>query len=340
MVRHRGLRPTNNPYHRMTQAEKMEIITLVERSSDSIKTTLRELGINRSTFYQWYKRYLLHGYEGLASSSLRRHSGWNQLPPTQKSRIIELALERPELSCRELACYIVDNHGWFVSESTVYRLLKKQGLITTPAYRLMEASDHFANPTTAPNQLWQTDFTYFKVKQWGWYYLSTVLDDYSRFILAWEVCPGMQATDVERTLQTALQVSGLSPEKRPRLLTDNGSAYVSHYLKSFLKQQGLDHVRSAPFHPMTQGKIERYHRSMKNILLLENYYSPDELAQRVSEWVRYYNYERYHESLNNLTPADVYYGRQQQRLEERKKVKNLTLLSRRKNYICRNVSTA
>jgi len=324
----------------MTQAEKMQIITLVEQSSDSVKTTLRELGINRSTFYQWYKQYLTNGYDGLAVSPTRRQSGWNQLPPDQKSRIIELALERPELSCRELACYIVDNQGWFVSESTVYRILKKQGLITTPAYRLMEASDHFTNPTTAPNQLWQTDFTYFKVKQWGWYYLSTVLDDYSRFILAWELCPGMQATDVERTLQTAIQVSGLSHEKRPRLLSDNGSAYVSQYLKGYLKQQGIEHVRSAPLHPMTQGKIERYHRSMKNILLLENYYSPDELSRRISKWVEYYNHQRYHESHNNLTPADIYYGRQQQRLEERKKVKNLTLLSRRKNYICQNVSTA
>ena len=220
----------------MTQSEKMEVITLVEQSSASIKTTLQELGINRSTFYEWYKQYLTHGYDGLGQPQLRRQSGWNQLPPAQKSRIMELALERPELSCRELACYIVDNERWFVSESTIYRLLKKQGLITTPAYRLMEAADHFTNPTTAPNQLWQTDFTYFKVKQWGWYYLSTVLDDYSRFILSWEVCPGMQATDVERTLQTALGVSGLAHENRPRLLSDNGSAYVSQYLKGFLKQ--------------------------------------------------------------------------------------------------------
>jgi hypothetical protein len=86
-------------------------------------------------------------------------SGWNQLPSAEKNRIIELALERPDLSSRELACYIVDNEHWFVSESTVYRVLKSRGLVTTPAYRLMEAADHFYNPTTAPNQLWQTDFT-------------------------------------------------------------------------------------------------------------------------------------------------------------------------------------
>jgi putative transposase len=100
--------------------------------------------------------------------------------------VVELALERPDLSCRELACYIVDYEGWFVSESSVYRILKKQGLVTTPAFRLMEAADEFYNPTTFANQLWQTDFTYFKIKNWGWYYLSTVLDDWSRYILAWD----------------------------------------------------------------------------------------------------------------------------------------------------------
>ena len=170
----------------MTQSEKMQIITLVEQSPLNVKATLRELSIKRSTFYQWYKRYLTDGYDGLADQPHRRHSGWNQLRPAQRSRVIELALERPDLSCRELACYIVDYEGWFVSESSVYRILKKQGLVTTPAFRLMEAADEFYNPTTATNQLWQNDFTYFKIKNWGWYYLSTVLDDYSRYILAWD----------------------------------------------------------------------------------------------------------------------------------------------------------
>ncbi len=317
----------------MTQSEKMEIITLVEHSSLSVKATLRELGINRSTFYQWYKRYLSDGYDGLADQPYQRTSGWNQLPPTEKSRIVELALERPDLSSRELACYIVDNEGWFVSESTVYRILKSQGLVTTPAYRLLEAADHFYNPTTAPNQLWQTDFTYFKIKQWGWYYLSTVLDDYSRYILAWELCPGMQAVDVERTLQAALQASSLKNGPRPRLLSDNGSAYVSGHLKAYLKGKGMEHIRCAPYHPMTQGKIERYHRSMKNVLLLEHYYSPDELRSRLTEWVAYYNHQRYHESLENVRPADAYWGRQDQILAQRHQIKRLSLLKRRKSHI-------
>jgi transposase len=108
----------------MTQSEKMEIITLVEQSPLSVKATLREFGINRATFYGWYKRYLTDGYDGLADQPYRRTSGWNQLPQPEKNRIVELALERPDLSSRELAYHIVDNERWFVSESTVYRILK------------------------------------------------------------------------------------------------------------------------------------------------------------------------------------------------------------------------
>src|SRR5512135_2343525 len=148
----------------------------------------------------------------------------------RSTAIVHLALEEPDLSPRELAVNFTDTKGSFVSEATVYRLLKERGLITSPAFILLKAADRFANPTTAPNQLWQTDFTYLKVIGWGWFYLSTVLDDFSRYILAWKLCTTMAATDVSDTLQAALQASGLDQVKllhRPRLLSDNGSSYVS-----------------------------------------------------------------------------------------------------------------
>src|SRR5262245_36302955 len=161
--------------------------------------------------------------------------------------------------------------------SSDLRLLKDHGLITSPAFILMKAADRFANPTTAPNQLWQTDFTYLKVIGWGWFYLSTVLDDFSRYILAWKLCTTMSATDVSDTLQVALRGSGLNQVKvlhRPRLLSDNGPSYVSSELGKWLEDNGIRHIRGRPYHPMTQGKIERYHRSMKNRILLDNYYLP------------------------------------------------------------------
>jgi putative transposase len=197
----------------------------------------------------------------------------------------------------------------------------------------MQAADRFAQPTTAVNQLWQTDFTYFKVIGWGWLYLSTVLDDYSRYILAWKLCTTMRAADVSETLQLALKNAGLDrrPEQpRPRLLSDNGPSYVASELSDWLHSQGMDHTRVKPYHPMTQGKIERYHRLLKNQILLENYYFSCELQARLVAFIDYYNRQRYHESLDNLTPPDVYFGRGQTILNRRARIKRKTLARRRK----------
>lgn len=247
--------------------------------------------------------------------------------------IVDLALKEPELSPRELAVTFTDRQGYFVSEASVYRLLKARDLITSPAYILLKAADAFSNPTTAPNQLWQTDFTYLKVIGWGWFYLSTVLDDYSRCILAWKLCTSMTATDVSDTLQIALQTSGLDRANvvhRPRLLSDNGPSYISAELGTWLDDKGMTHTRGRPYHPQTQGKIERYHRSMKNQILLENYYLPGQLEERIAAFVDYYNTQRYHESLDNLTPADVYFGRGQAILTRREKIKRKTINERRR----------
>ena len=247
--------------------------------------------------------------------------------------VLELALKEPELSPRELAVSFVDQQQYFVSEASVYRLLKAHDLITSPAFILMKAADSFAHPTTASNQLWQTDFTYLRVIGWGWFYLSTVLDDFSRYILAWKLCTTMTATDVSDTLAMALRSSGLERVRvrhRPRLLSDNGPSYLSAQLGSWLAEHGMTHTRGKPYHPMTQGKIERYHRSMKNQILLENYYLPGQLEQRLAEFVDYYNSRRYHESLSNLTPADVYFGRGQTILTRREKTKLKTIELRRR----------
>jgi len=318
---------------RYTAAEKLEIIRLVGRSSLSVCRTLVQLGISKSTFYAWYNRYLDGGPDALADRKPAPRHVWNRIPAAIGEAVVDLALAQPEHSPRELAVAFTDQRGYFVSESTVYRLLKARDLITSPAFILMQAADRFAQPTTAINQLWQTDFTYLKVIGWGWFYLSTVLDDYSRYILAWRLCTSMTATDVSDTLELALQAANLdqaSVQHRPRLLSDNGPCYVASTLGAWLKDQGMGHTRGKPYHPMTQGKIERYHRSMKNQVLLENYYLPGDLEDRVADFVDYYNQQRYHESLNNLTPADVYFGRGQAILARRARTKRKTMTLRRR----------
>jgi transposase InsO family protein len=186
------------------------------------------------------------------------------------------------------------------------------------------------------NQLWQTDFTYLKVIGWGWYYLSTVLDDFSRYIVAYKLCPTMAAADVTATLNLALQASGLDEaplDRRPRLLSDNGPSYVASELADWLEQQGMRHTRGKPYHPMTQGKIERWHLSLKSRILLENYYLPGDLERAVAAFVEHYNHGRYHESLDNLTPADVYFGRGQRILDMRRLIKQKTITRRRKLHL-------
>lgn len=326
---------------RYSQAEKMETIRLVEDSALSVNRTLEELDISRSTFYNWYRRYQEDGYDGLADKRPNPNRIWNKIPETVKEEVVDISLEYPDKSPRELAWFITDTHEYFISESSVYRILKLYDLITSPAYIVISARDTFKNPTKKVNELWQTDFSYFKIIHWGWYYLSTVMDDYSRYILSWKLFTSMSAGDVKETLDIAVEKTGVTQvhvRHRPRLLSDNGPCYLSHELKEYLNDRGIKHTRGAPFHPQTQGKIERYHRSIKNIINLQNYYSPEELEKEMEAFVEHYNNHRYHESLNNLTPADVYNGRDKKIISMREKIKQQTLKLRRMQNLKKEVN--
>jgi transposase InsO family protein/transposase-like protein len=321
---------------RTSAAEKYEIIRLVEEADLPAKRVLAELDIPRCTFYRWYKRYQEAGYDGLEDTHPHVSRHWNRIPDQIRAQVVQTALEKPELSPRELSWHIVDTQDYFISESSVYRILKSFDLVTSPAFTLSSASDKFKHPTKHVNELWQTDFTQFKVVGWGWYYLSTVLDDYSRYIIAWKLAAGMAATDVQDTLNLALaatDVTQVQVRHRPRLLSDNGPAYVSEQLAAFLKQHAITHTHGKPFHPQTQGKIERYHRSLKSLLCLENFYFPWQLEQAIAAFIDHYNNHRYHEALDNVTPADMYFGRSQPILDQRAALKRRTLALRRAQYL-------
>ena len=278
----------------------MEMIRLVEQSDLPVRSTLRQLGIAPSTFYGWYQRYLDGGPEALEDRRPRPRARWNKISQEIRQEVVDLALERTELSARELACRFTDERRYFLSESSVYRILKAYDLITSPAYVLLSASDRFSQPSRRVHELWQTDFTYLRVIGWGWYYLSTVMDDFSRYLIAWRLSPTMSADDVMETLNEALERTGVETvnvRHRPRLLSDNGPAYVSKELREYLAERGMMYTRGRPYHPQTQGKIERYH-----------------------------------ESLENVTPSDVYSGRHREVLSERKKIKRLTMQRRKREY--------
>jgi putative transposase len=162
-----------------------------------------------------------------------------------------------------------------------------------------------------------------------------VLDDFSPFIAAWKLWATRKAQDVTATLDRALAASGLDQMNvvhRPRLLSDNGSSYVASDLADWLDKQNIEHVRGAPHHPQTQGKIERWHQTLKNRIRLEHYYRPGDLERQVAAFVEPSNQARYHDSLGNLAPADVYFGRAKTILLERERIKRQTIANRRLHH--------
>ena len=160
---------------RYPASEKLEIIQLVERSHLPAKQTLDMLDIPRTTFYRWYARFRLEGQDALRDKAPLPGRIWNRIPDAVRDSLITLALDRPELSPRELAVTFTDSEGYFVSESSVYRLLKAHDLITSPAFIVIKAASEFKDKTTAINQMWQTDFTYLKII--GWEKLDVSVDD-------------------------------------------------------------------------------------------------------------------------------------------------------------------
>src|ERR1700738_3417754 len=238
-------------------SEKLEIIRLVEQSHLPVRRTLATLGILPMTFYRWYARLQGGGPEAREDKPSRPKRVWNRIPDDVREQIVQLALDEPELSPREVATRFTDVEKYFVSEASVYRLLKAHDLITSPAFIVMKAADEFKDKTTAPNQLWQTDFTYLKVIGWGWFALSTILDDFSRYIIAWKLCTTMRAEDVTETLELALAASSHETARvvhRPRLLSDNGSSYATRGTVARVPAREIERLVAEALESTTDGR--------------------------------------------------------------------------------------
>jgi RNA-directed DNA polymerase len=311
---------------------KAEILRLVERSPLSVKQTLKELRMSPSTYYRWQRRYAEKGLDGLKDLPPIARRIWNRVGEGERDFIVACALEHSSLSPREVAIRLLDREKKFVSESTVYRVLREAGLIKPPETRGFPAEKEYHTRPTATNQLWHTDACYFFVAGWGYYYLISILDDYSRMILSWKVQPSMGSSHIIEVVQNAVEFTGLPSvpvEPGPALLTDNGPGFLSRALEDFLRLRSMKHIVAAPYHPETNGKLERYHRTAKEKVNLFTYDSPKALIEAMASFVYYYNYQRYHEALGNVTPADVYYGRRETILARREEVKRQTLAVRK-----------
>jgi putative transposase len=316
----------------MTPEQKLEILGAVASSGLLAKEALTRLDVPSSTYYRWKAAFEKQGIEGLRDRSAYKGKTWNQILPEEEAKILEIAKLSPDWSAREMSCDISDNHGFTVSESSVYRILKRSGLVKPRMRKIFPAGPEYRVKTKRVNEMWQTDASYLLVKNWGWYYLISVLDDFSRKILAWLLQPSMDTDAFSEVIELACEVTGMDQipaEDRAKLLSDRGSALISKPFGEYLEAKGLGHIFASPYHPQTNGKIERYHRSCKERLTLIVWEYPNDLGQEISSFVSYYNTSRYHEALGNVTPDDVYYGRREAILERRKNLKRETLMRRK-----------
>ena len=287
--------------------------------------------ITRSTYYRWRHHFRKRGLAGLRGRPPGSGRVWNQILPKERDRILEMALLFPEWSSREVSCQVTDRCGFTVSESSVYRILKAEGLIREVQLRSFPAESEYRIKTTRPNQQWQTDATYLLVKNWGWYYPISVLDDFSRRILAWGLHTTMRAGDFSQVVEAACERTGVEQaplSDRPRLVTDRGPALISKDFGQYLETKGLGHILASPYHPQTNGKIERYHRSCKERINLIVWETPEELEREIAVFIDYYNSRRYHEALGNVTPDDVYFARRDSIHTKRRRLKGVTLARR------------
>ena len=308
----------------MSAGDKAIILAQVESQSRGKRQALMTLGIPKSSYYRWR--------QGQPDSGNRKRP-WNRITPDEEDKILAVAQESPELSSRQLSAWITDNEGFAVSESTVYRILRREGLVKRQETQLVAAKEYHTK-TTRPHQMWATDASYFRVVGWGYYYLVTVMDDYSRFILAWKLQKDMSANSLIEVIQDAVDATGMADvpvEDRTKLLSDNGAGYVSRSFRDYLHLAGIRHILAAPFHPQTNGKLERYHQSIKREVNQILYEFPGQLEKAIAKFVDYYNYRRYHKALGNVTPADVLYGKRVKILQRRKEVQIQTI-NRRRDY--------
>jgi transposase InsO family protein len=301
-------------------------LRLVDTAPLSVRRCLKKLTLPKSTYYRWLHRQTLQDHPCAPKRV------WNQLRDEETATILVYALEYEDLSPRELAFKITDEGSFSVSESTVYRILKREGL-TRQYPTIIPAAKEYHRKTTRVNELWQTDLTELVLPGWGKHVLGGVVDDNSRFPLVFRRLRSAKGDAVQELIAEAVAFSGMEnvPRcERVHLLSDNGACYKWGVFNAYLKSLGIKHIFSMRNHPQTNGKAERLNRTVKDHLTLIVHASPEAFDRALEAFLHWYRYEHYHEGIGNLHPADVYFGRADAILEQRKQLQEQTKKARKK----------
>lgn len=299
---------TQGDYTKAPPEVKLDIIRFAQATPWPVKRVLETLGLSRSTFYDWLGRYRRDGFRGLVGLPRAPIIPENKLLDAERAQIIATAKALPLEGYRKIASY-VEREGVFVSPTTVYRILSKAGLLATRKVWRRAAGERYVQEPTRPDELWATDISYLFVEGFGFFYLFSVMDTYSRYVVHWELRPTMTTDDAKEVVLAAVRKAGITPEHTLRLLHDNGTQFVSRQFKRFLRELKIEQVRTAYRHPETNGRLERYHLTLKDATVrLETYKTPGEARAAVEHFVYQYNTQRPHEALDNVTPASVRFG--------------------------------
>ena len=273
-----------------------------------MRRSLQVLGLSRSTFYDWHRRYEKDGFRGLVGMPRSPIIPENRLLDEERAMIIATAKALPLEGYRKIASF-VEREGVYVSPTTVYRVLREAGLIIPRKCRRRAAGEKYVQEPTRTGELWATDIHYVFIEGYGFFYLFSILDTYSRYIVHWELRPTMTTDDAQEVLLAAVRKAGITPEHRLRLLHDNGSQFVSRQFKRLLRRLHIQQVRTAYRHPETNGRLERYHLTLKDATTnLEDYTTPEAARAAIEYFVYTYNAQRPHQALGYVTPASVHFG--------------------------------
>lgn len=298
---------------------------ITDKTNITVKKVIGLIGINSSKYYSWIERH--HKPNNHNGNIVKKH--W--ILDWEKKAIINYVTLHPGEGYRRLTYMMIDENIVAVSPSTTYRVLKSAGLLNRwNRVKTTSKGNGFEQPVK-PHQHWHTDIKYVNFRG-TFLFLISVIDGYSRYIVHHELRMNMQEYDVEITIQRALEKH---PGVKPRLITDNGSQYISKDFAEYLKQTGLTHVRTSVNYPQSNGKIERYHRTIhEECLMKSSMIDLDDAREQISKFIDYYNYERLHSSLFYLTPDDFMNNRIYEKLE----LRNAKLKSAKKvRYEVRNV---
>jgi len=296
-----------------------EIKRLHALTGIAILTLATFAGVSKRTFREWQER----------SEIETKHNGHipreHWLTPSESEAIINFCKERMELGYRYLCYLMIDMNIAFISPATVYNALRKSGLTKKWAEMEEEAKKGFEQPKAVHEQ-WHTDFSYIRVCGVFYYFIS-VMDGYSRKILYWNLCPSMEGLWAEIAVAKAKE---LYPHANPRIISDNGSQFISKDYRELTKWLDIEHTFTSPAHPQSNGKLERFHRTLKEEHVRTSaYFSYEDAKERMRKYIVFYNEKRLHAALFYLPPEDVFQGLIYERIAERKQKMYTACINRR-----------